>query len=440
MTERDQVLWFLERAKLRVEGSEPAENPDAVAPVDAVRFAQDRLVEALEHAHAGEEIPAHARLRPMKQAVLAAVRPVTSHQRPFNMQLLASVDALADALERVARATEVQEQRTIRVQAALATTDVTVDDLVDGIRRLSDVVSGLADTVAIMGHTVAAAAERSEVARLSADLAAIGAKQNLIFRTAREALANQGVHLDQLTELSRELTTGYEELYEDLEDTFRGSRAEVTIKVTPYLDDVMAVSGHGPVIDVGCGRGEWLELLRDADIAAYGIDVNKTVVDRCIERGLDAREGDALIHLREIPEGSARVITSFHVVEHLSLDTLVGLIDAALVALQPGGLLIFETPNPTNVNVGAASFYLDPTHLKPLHPQFLEFLLLARGFAEVDGRFLNPTDGPFLAADDLASPDLARNQQLVDGINWALTGPLDFGVVARKAAPTPSGA
>ena len=107
------------------------------------------------------------------------------------------------------------------------------------------------------------------------------------------------------------------------------------------------------------------------DIAGYGVDINEVVVERCRARGLDVRAADALVHLREVPEGSVRAVTSFHVVEHLSLDTLVQLIDAALVALKAGGLLIFETPNPTNINVGAASFYLDPTHLKPLHPQFL---------------------------------------------------------------------
>ena len=90
-------------------------------------------------------------------------------------------------------------------------------------------------------------------------------------------------------------------------------------------------------------------------------------------------------------------------VEHLSLDTLVGLIDAALVALKAGRLLILETPNPTNVNVGAASFYLDPTHLKPLHPQFLSSWWCQRGFADVEVRYLNAEDAPSLTVDDLAA-------------------------------------
>ena len=113
------------------------------------------------------------------------------------------------------------------------------------------------------------------------------------------------------------------------------------------------------------------------------------------------------------------------------------LVDAALVALKPGGVLVLETPNPTNVNVGASSFYLDPTHLKPLHPQFLEFLVSSRGFAETEVRYLNPEDVPALTVDDLApNGELARSQQLVDRINWALSGPLDYGIVATKAPAT----
>jgi SAM-dependent methyltransferase len=427
--DHDQILRFLEQAKARVEGEELSVTPAG----DAVHYARERLEEAFVHAHAGSELPTNARLRPVKQAMLKAVRPVTSHQRPYNEQLLSAVDAIAAAMERLSQMADIQEQRSTRMQASLATTDLTVDDLVDGLRRLTDTVSdALVEVRSGLAHVVAT--QEVELASVRTELAAIRSKQNLVFRTAREALSSQGIEVDQLTELSRELTTGYEELYEDLEDTFRGTREDVKAKLTPYLDDIASVSGSGSVVDVGCGRGEWLELLRDAGVASYGVDINKVVVERCVDRGLDVRAADALVHLREVPEGSVRAVTSFHVVEHLSLDTLVGLIDAALVALQPGGILVFETPNPTNVLVGAASFYLDPTHLKPLHPQFLEFLLQARGFAAVDGRFLNQGDGPELSPDDLSgSADPARNQQIADRINWALNGPLDYGVVARKA-------
>lgn len=424
MTDTDQVLTFLHRAKARVEGDGIDPTPGA----EAVQYTRDRLEEALPYAHAGADLPADTRLKPVKQVVLGMSRPVTSNQAPFNTAVLQAIDGAAAAIEGLARTVELHDQHANRVQAAVATTELTVDDLVDDGRAVRDQLAQLTDAVEAL---------RAEVAETRSDLAGIAAKQELVFRTAREGLAAQGLDTGQLTELSRELSTGFEELYEDLEDHFRGTREEVQSKLQPYLADITSVDVAGPVVDVGCGRGEWLAMLAEAEIEAYGVDINAVVVERCTAQGLDVREADALVHLRDLPEGSVRAITSFHVAEHLSLDTLVGLVDAALVALAPGGVLVFETPNPTNVNVGAASFYLDPTHLKPLHPQFLQFLVGQRGFASVEVRYLNPEDGPKLTVDDLApNGELARSQELVDRINWALSGPLDYGIVATKAPAT----
>src|SRR5699024_1786382 len=172
------------------------------------------------------------------------------------------------------------------------------------------------------------------------------------------AALDEELRPEQMTELSRELGADYDELYDDLQDPVRGSRAHVTDLLAGYLPDIEGTPGSGLVIDVGCGRGEWLEVRRDNDIEAYGVDLNEAAVERCTERGLDARHEDALVHLRSLPEGSVRAITCFHLVEHLSLDTLIGLLEAALLALRPGGIFIMETPNPTNLVVGAANFYL----------------------------------------------------------------------------------
>jgi O-antigen chain-terminating methyltransferase len=150
---------------------------------------------------------------------------------------------------------------------------------------------------------------------------------------------------------------------------------------------------------------------------------------------------DAVDHLTEIEPGSVRAVTSFHVAEHLSLDTLVALIDAALLALEPGGLLILETPNPNNHQVGAANFYLDPTHLKPLHPLFLEFLVRSRGFDPVEVRELHgPGLEPLRPTDLAGDPD--RTAPFVDALNRAFASPLDYAVVARKpgSGPVPASA
>ncbi|MCU1351198.1 MAG: methyltransferase type 11 [Acidimicrobiales bacterium] len=435
MTDSSKVLRFMERAAARTRGDDDSGAGDddgyLAARSEGVLWARERLHEAQQHVHAGGEVPRQVRLRPLKQAIVAAMRPVTSHQADFNRNALGAIDGVVAEAERLAVDLARQEQAGTRLQAAVATTDLTVDDLNDTVRRFATEIERMTDAVAALREEISPQGHLGRsIDRLRSDLETVRARQDLIFRAAREAMPG-GYDVATLSQLSRELSTGYEQLYEDLEDTFRGSRDHVKALVTEYLDDVAQVPGSGPVIDVGCGRGEWLEVLRDAGVASYGIDVNEVVVDQCVARGLDVRVGDALTHLREVPEGSVRAVTSIHVVEHLSLDTLVGLIDAALVALKPGGLLVFETPNPTNLGVGAASFYLDPTHLKPLHPQFLEFLLLARGFSTADVRFLHAEDKPHLQASDFGGDE--RSQALSDHINWALFGPLDVAVLARKA-------
>jgi O-antigen chain-terminating methyltransferase len=129
-------------------------------------------------------------------------------------------------------------------------------------------------------------------------------------------------------------------------------------------------------------------------VTAYGVDVNAAFVAAGVEMGLDIRHQDAIEHLKQIPDGSLSAITAFHVVEHIPLSPLVDLVDHSLRALRPGGLLILETPNPLNVMVGAAWFHMDPTHIKPLPPPFLEFVLENRGFTGVRVLMANPPDEP----------------------------------------------
>jgi septal ring factor EnvC (AmiA/AmiB activator) len=150
MTDTDEVLVFLERAKARVEGGAADFTPGS----DAVRYTRDRLAEALPHAHAGAEVPDDARLKPVKQAVLEAMRPVTSHQAPFNTAVLQAIDGAAAAIEGLAHQVDRQEQHANRLQAGVATTELTVDDLVDDVRALRAQVADLADQVAALQAAV----------------------------------------------------------------------------------------------------------------------------------------------------------------------------------------------------------------------------------------------------------------------------------------------
>lgn len=146
MTDTDDVLPFLELARARVEGGAI----DPTGGLDAVRYTRDRLSEALPHVGAGAEIPADARLKPVKQAMVGAMRPVTSHQVPFNTAVLKAIDGAAAAIEGLAHAVDRNEQHANRLQVGVATTELTVDDLVEDVRELRAQVALLTEQVAAL--------------------------------------------------------------------------------------------------------------------------------------------------------------------------------------------------------------------------------------------------------------------------------------------------
>jgi O-antigen chain-terminating methyltransferase len=216
-----------------------------------------------------------------------------------------------------------------------------------------------------------------------------------------------------------------DELYLAFEDKFRGARALIKERQAVYLP-LLAECGAGtaerPVLDVGCGRGEWLELLRDHGLAARGVDLNGSMVELCRNLELDAVAGDAVEHLRALPEGSLGAVSGFHIIEHLPFAALVRLLDASLRALAPGGAIVFETPNPDNVLVGSRNFYLDPTHRNPLPKELPVMVAEARGFARADARDLHPTGLSFGAKD----------KALGARLDALFHGPQDYALVAWK--------
>lgn len=144
------------------------------------------------------------------------------------------------------------------------------------------------------------------------------------------------------------------------------------------------------ILDIGCGRGEWLALMQERQHHATGIDTNQQTVDACRLEGLNVVQGDALNYLAGIESESLDLVSAFHVVEHLRFEALMRLFDACLRVLKPGGLIIFETPNPENLTVGAYSFYFDPTHLHPIPPLTLRFIAEQRGFTSCEVQRFNP--------------------------------------------------
>lgn len=390
------------------------EQPATIGPVDRGSKEFDRhMAEARRHATLDAVDREPTRLRSLKRLVLRLARVFTHQQIAYNSQI---VDALIDIDRRLRLVQHDLDNRVAITRAALTSLELAVSGVSDVQTSTHDGITSLGAEMEALREAIESleAADRSHRAEI--DMLRVSAPAAV---DRPDSSPSVGVPDSALA--------GF---YSDLEEAFRGTRDDVAARLKHYIADVESVKGLGkPVLDVGCGRGEWLELLASYDLPAYGVDINEVFARRNHERGLDVVVGDAVAHLEGLEPGSLAAVSAFHLVEHLPLGALVALIDGALRALAVGGLLIFETPNPTNVIVGSSSFWLDPTHRQPIPPQLLSFMVANRGFSDVDVRFLNPPDEPPFQLGDGKS---AANERLAETLNWAFLGPLDYAVVARK--------
>lgn len=216
-------------------------------------------------------------------------------------------------------------------------------------------------------------------------------------------------------------------LYISFEDCFRGTRADIKNRLRVYLPRLREarIGQPGmPVLDVGCGRGEWLELLREEGLAAKGLDLNRAMVAECREHGLDVAEGDLLLYLHTLPDASLGALTGFHIIEHLPFTVLIALFDETVRLLKPGGMAIFETPNPANLLVGSCTFYYDPTHRNPLPSPALAFMAESRGLRQVEILPLHPASEELHFKDD--------NTAIASRLNEYFFGPQDYAMIGRK--------
>jgi len=184
---------------------------------------------------------------------------------------------------------------------------------------------------------------------------------------------------------------GASPVYAGFEDIFRGPESMIRDRLRPYVD---VVRDRGPVVDLGCGRGEMLQLLAEADVEACGVDLDDAMVDRARARGADVHHGDALDFLIKQDDASFGAIFSAQFIEHLPPSILPELLDVARAKLRPGGVFVAETVNPHSPRALKA-FWVDPTHRHPLFPETMLALCRLTGFATA--RIMFP-----LGADDLA--------------------------------------
>lgn len=245
-------------------------------------------------------------------------------------------------------------------------------------------------------------------------------------------LESRLVALERVRDARAQVENSLDPLYVAFERQFRGAPELIEARVESYLEVLREAKVGGleqPVLDVGSGNGEWLDVLRRHGFSGRGVDSNRMFVDLCRGRGLDVAHGDALEYLRSLPDGSVGAITAMHVAEHLPFEILIQLLDQAHRVLCVGGVIALETPNPENVLVGSHYFYMDPTHRNPIPPEALRWLVEARGFQRTRIERLT-------VAREIAMPQLLPGDDAETAAVNAMLGhfraALDYSVIGRR--------
>jgi SAM-dependent methyltransferase len=227
--------------------------------------------------------------------------------------------------------------------------------------------------------------------------------------------------------------------YVGFEQKFRGSERDISDRLAGYLP---LFDGASDVLDLGCGRGEFLAALNGRGISGRGLDINHEMVELCRSRGLAVDEGDALAYLERLGDGSLGGLFAAQVVEHFQPGYLMRVLDVAFHALRPGSKIVLETLNPACWSAFFDSYIRDVTHAWPLHPDTLSFLVTAAGFQRVEVRYM----APYSPDHKLQRVSVGRDQILtvaeaammeafntnVDRLNGQLFSHRDYAVIAER--------
>lgn len=212
--------------------------------------------------------------------------------------------------------------------------------------------------------------------------------------------------------------------YRAFEERYRGSRELIKNRQAayiPFIKPLTEIYAECPALDLGCGRGEWLELLAENGFQPKGVDLDEGMLEACHVLNLSAEQGEALATLEGLADESLTVVSGFHIAEHIPFSSLQQLVAQILRVLKPAGLLILETPNPENLIVGTNNFYLDPTHERPIPSLLLRFLTEHAGFAR--SKLLRLQESSQLVG--------AAKLNLLDVLGGVSP---DYAIVAQKAA------
>lgn len=347
-----------------------------------------------------------------KRALHQLLTPVFERQSAYNAVNVRLVAALVERVERV------EEQ----VSSALEALRAEETAFMEGVREtVMGQLEGLAQQQA-----AALQALQAEVASQSREHRAQERHLTHLLDEVRQHLSTPAPRTLPPAMAPEDRPTS-DAFFAAFDERFRGTRGDIKERLRVYLP-TLTEAGVGndasPVVDLGCGRGEWLELLQEEGLRGRGVDRNRVLVEECRQSGLDAVVGDVLTYLCALPAQSVGAVTGFHIIEHLPFDVLLTLFDETLRVLQPGGVAIFETPNPQNVLVSTQEFYIDPTHQHPLPSMLLKFIAEVKGLRRVQVLSLHPFPASHRVQED--GPDVAKR------FNDLFYGPRDYALIGWK--------
>jgi SAM-dependent methyltransferase len=353
----------------------------------------------------------------------SVVSPAVEHQTRFNAVLVRLLNAQLEHASRYhARLRELSEAIVRFAQRVEPVVDAR-DDM-----RVARTPSETAQVLEVFGRRIDALGER--VAGLVALRDRVEAVSEEL-RALREGLAAGAPPPPEIARAA--LRSAQDSAYTAFENRFRGSREEVRRRQADYVE---LLKEHGPVVDLGCGRGELLELLRAAGIEARGVEGNLSAAQECRTKGLEVAQGDLVAYLEQQPPGSLGAVFAAQVAEHLPPPALQALLAAAHRALAKDGLLVLETVNVASA-LGFFDVYIrDLTHERPLHPETLRFLAAAAGFSEARIELRSPVSEDvklhLVPTGGLPPPVVKALNENVARLNALLFAPLDYTLVARR--------
>lgn len=340
---------------------------------EALTAARHHLDNAWHSSDAGTEEAPAGKLRHAHKVALVGMKHVTSHQVPFNRELVVAVDRLTRVVEELATRLSVVDEleerydATLRrAQAGVATAGVQIDDLAG---ELAEAAAALEDATARLAAVEAAVADQRQL------LGATRAREDLVLRTLRDGIGDPAAVRAEAEDLDAALLRR-------LAAAGR-PRPEVVVGWARQLEPVVAAASAGaPVLDLDPDRGEWLDVWAGLDGGARGVESDPTVATALRERGHDVADGDPAVHLGLLPAGSLGAVTAVTLADVRPLPELVAVVDAAGAALRPGGVLVLGFADPAGAVTGDV-LWADPRR-RPVHAATLELLAFERGFAEAE--------------------------------------------------------